>query len=189
MDFFLQYLQELKKTLDGVDVRKIKEISETLIQAARQGKSIFICGQGGSAALASHLCNDLSKLTLSPRAKRVKAISLVDNIPLLTAWMNDRGYESCFVEPLKNLFRKGDILIAVSTSGNSRSIIKAVEFANQKKGVTIALTGKSGGRLAGIARKSLAIPSQNMQRTEDAHLALCHMICLDMAQRLARKNS
>ena len=176
MEFPEFYISELKKTLEALNLDRIKEISEVLIRANGEEKTIFICGMGGSASTASHFANDLSKMTISPGRKRFRVIALTDNVSLITAWTNDRGSEMCFVEPLKNLFHEGDVLIAISGSGNSASVLNAVRYVNAHKGTTIGLTGFSGGGLGEIAHISIVVKSDNMQRIEDGHLILSHLI-------------
>lgn len=177
MTFMEKYLKELKAVIDGLDLARVKAVSDLLIEARQKGKTVFMCGLGGSAASASHFCNDLAKLTISSNRKRFRAINLSDNVPLFTAWMNDKGRASCFSEQLKNLFQEGDILIAFSTSGNSKSILQAVRYVNAHGGCTIGMTGRSNGLLAKIAQKALIVPSHHMQQIEDVLLIVCHLIC------------
>ena len=177
MKFVKDYLDELKKTIDTLNVEKIKEIAKILLDTRDKEQTIFLCGNGGSAACAAHMANDLAKLTIRSGAKRFRVISLTDNLALLTAWANDNGYDQCFVEPLKNLYREGDILIGISASGNSKNVLQAIEFVNKNKGRTIGFTGFSGGKLAGLAKKVIIANSDNMQRIEDIHIILSHLIC------------
>lgn len=175
-NFMDSYLEDLKNALNGFDVKDLKEVAEILLEANDGGKTIFFCGQGGSAATASHISNDLSKIPCREGRRRFKAISLVDNVSQLTAWINDIGYEQCFVEALKCLLQEGDILIALSCSGNSMSVVNAVNYVNEHGGVTIGMTGIPGGKLAGIAQKVVMIQSENMQRIEDGHLTFAHIL-------------
>lgn len=170
------YLDELKITLDNLDEDQIHSIIDQLNKCRKEGKRVFLCGNGGSAAAASHFANDLAKLTISEGKPRMKVISLTDNLPLITAWANDSHYDDCFVEQLKNHFQPGDTLLAISGSGNSGNIIKAVEYVNQNNGFTIGLTGFEGGKLAAIANKSIVVNSDSMQRIEDVHTILIHLI-------------
>ena len=177
MAFIEHYLEELKAAIDGLDLAGVKAVSDLLVEARQKGETIFLCGLGGSAACASHFCNDLAKLTICSSRKRFRVINLADNIPLFTAWMNDKGLASCFSEQLKNLFQEGDVLIAFSTSGNSKSILQAVRYVNSHGGCTIGMTGRSNGLLAKIAQKAIVVPSNHMQRIEDVLLIVCHLIC------------
>jgi D-sedoheptulose 7-phosphate isomerase len=183
--FIENYLAEIKMVIDNIDKQKICAIKDEIIGGYERDAAIFICGNGGSAATAAHFCNDLSKLTIKEGLeKRFRVISLVDNIPLITAWANDESYESIFVEQLKNLFRKGDLLIGISGSGNSRNVLRAVEFVNQNGGTTIGITGFDGGQLKHFAKISLVVPSNSMQQVEDIHLILEHLICSSILEKI-----
>jgi D-sedoheptulose 7-phosphate isomerase len=175
-NFMDSYLLDLRNALNEFDVNDLKEITEILLRANAQGKTVFFCGQGGSAATASHMSNDLSKISGCPGLKRFKSISLTDNVSQLTAWINDIGYEQCFVEALKCLLQDGDVLIALSGSGNSMSVVNAVDYVNEHRGVTIGMTGLPGGKLAEIAQKTVRVKTENMQRIEDSHLAFAHIL-------------
>ncbi len=177
MDFILDYIDGLKKAIVALEPDRIRHLAELLINENEKGKAIFLCGNGGSAACASHIANDLAKLTIIPNHRRFQVIALTDNIPLLTAWANDNGYEHCFVEPLKNLYKEGDVLIGISGSGNSKNVLNAVEFMNNNRGVTIGLTGLTGGKLATLAKNVIQVRSDNMQIIEDVHVAIGHLIC------------
>jgi len=180
MNFAKKYIQELKQTLDKLSLSQIEEIKDILLDAYNNDRKIFILGNGGSAATASHFACDLSKGTTigNPHMKkRFKVIALTDNIPLLTAWGNDSDYSQIFVEQLKNLLDKDDIVIAISGSGNSKNILKAVEYANKRGALTIGLTGFVGGKLKDITHKCLIVSSDSMERIEDIHLILEHLIC------------
>jgi len=178
-----KYLEEVKAALDGLNLAGVEAVSDVLVEARQNGKTIFLCGLGGSSACASHFCNDLAKLTICSNRKRFRVINLADNIPLFTAWMNDKGRASCFSEQLKNLFQEGDVLIAFSTSGNSKSILQAVRYVNSHGGCTIGMTGLSNGLLAKMAQKAIAVPSNHMQQIEDVLLILCHLICSYILQK------
>jgi len=187
MNFAKKYIQELKQTLDKLPLIQVEEIKDILLDAYSKDRKIFILGNGGSAATASHFACDLSKGTTigNPNMeKRFKVIALTDNVPLLTAWGNDTDYSEIFVEQLKNLLDKDDIVIAISGSGNSENVLKAVEYANGKDAFTIGLTGFAGGKLKDIARKCLVVPSNCMERIEDIHLMLEHLICSWLREEL-----
>lgn len=187
MNFAKKYIQELKQTLDKLPLIQIEEIKDILLDAYSKDRKIFILGNGGSAATASHFACDLSKGTTigNPEMKkRFKVIALTDNVPLLTAWGNDTDYSEIFVEQLKNLLDKDDIVIAISGSGNSENVLKAVEYANGKDAFTIGLTGFAGGKLKNIARKCLVVSSDCMERIEDVHLMLEHLICSWLREEL-----
>jgi len=135
-------------------------------------------GNGGSGANASHVCEDLNKGTIHDfeNQKRLKVMSLTDNTPAILAWANDNGYESIFVEQMKNFAQPGDLAIGLSGSGNSANVIKAIEYANTVEMQTIGCTGYDGGALKQIARYSLHVPSFNMGITEAIHLIIFHHI-------------
>lgn len=179
MNFVENYLRELKETLDKLPSSQIEKIKDILLGAYRENKKVFIMGNGGSAATASHFACDLAKGTAGKddSRKRFKAIALTDNVPILTAWANDTGYENIFLEQLKNLLDEGDVVIAISGSGNSRNIIKAVEYANAQKALTIGLTGFRGGKLKGMVQECLIVPSHSLEQIEDVHLILEHILC------------
>jgi D-sedoheptulose 7-phosphate isomerase len=133
-------------------------------------------GNGGSASNSSHFVCDLAKGTIVADKPRFRAIGLTDNTPLATACANDYGYENVFKEQIDNLVQEGDLVVAISGSGNSVNVLKAVELANSRSATTVALTGMDGGRLAKLAKLSLTVPSENMERVEDLHLVLAHIM-------------
>ncbi len=170
------YLREVQELLGLVPAAPVTAIMRALNRARQEGRTVFLIGNGGSAALASHLATDLSKLPVRPGLPRMRALGLAANIPLLTAWANDTAYENVFSEQLENLMRPGDVLVAISGSGCSPNIIKAVQCARELGGLTIGLTGFDGGRLKDTAELCLIVPSDSMQQVEDAHLVLAHAI-------------
>lgn len=174
--FFDSYRNALNAALSCIDREKVARALEWLRQAREAGNQIFICGNGGSMANASHFACDLGKGAGYGRTRRFKVISLNDNIPTLTAYANDVGYESVFVEQLKNLARSGDVLMALSGSGNSANVLRAIEWANANGVRTIGLTGRDGGKLAPLAQINIHVDAAHMGRIEDAHMAVCHAI-------------
>lgn len=170
------YLEELKGALDSLPVKKISGVVSVIKKARDSGKQIFIFGNGGSAATASHFANDLAKGTIKSGDKRIKALSLSDNIPLMLAWGNDTAFENIFVEQLKNFMQEGDIVIGISGSGNSANVLKAVEYANEAGGETVGFTGMGGGRLRALAKHAIVVESGHMGKVEDAHMVLVHLI-------------
>ena len=163
---------KIKKNL----ANEIKLISETLISAKETGNKIYLIGNGGSSSTATHFSSDLLKTSITKNKTRFKAFSLSDNIPVLLAWANDTSYEDIFSSQLENLLEKNDILIAISGSGNSPNILKAVNYANSVNAITIAFTGIGGGKLAKLSRIKLVIPSDDMLTIETMHLLICHLI-------------
>lgn len=157
-------------------VSKMDKLATILLTAREKRSTIFIMGNGGSASTASHFVGDLSKGTIVEGFGRFKAISLTDNIPNMLAWANDSSYDDIFVEQLKNLMEPGDIVIGISGSGNSMNVIKAIEYANENGGITIGLSGYDGGRLLKSAQENIHVPSSYMQRVEDIHLLIEHLL-------------
>ncbi|MBS3063654.1 MAG: SIS domain-containing protein [Candidatus Diapherotrites archaeon] len=170
------YLENLKKVIDGLPCKDIDACIQALLQACQAGHQVFVFGNGGSAATASHVANDLNKGCLLPGKPRFKAICLNDNVPLMTAWGNDSSYEDIFVEPLKNFLQKGDVVLAISASGNSPNVLKAVEYAKERGAKTVAWTGFGGGKLKPLADLSIVVPSHEYGPCEDLHLVLDHLM-------------
>ena len=181
---YIASLQSVLAELAAVDFRQIEAI---LLRARDEGRTVFIIGNGGSAATASHMANDLNKGAAVAGQRRFRALALTDNVPLITAWANDTRYEEIFVEQMANFFHPGDVLIAISGSGNSPNIIAALEWARNEGAVTIGLTGGSGGRLLGLVDCCLLVPSNRMEQIEDMHLVLAHAICVSLRNRIAGK--
>jgi len=169
-----EYLSKLKSTIDAVSIESINEFMNILVNARNEGKTIFIMGNGGSAATASHFVCDFNKGLSFEGQKRFKIICLNDNIPSLMAYANDLSYEEIFVEQLQNFFQKGDVVIGISGSGNSNNVIKAINYANENGGITIGITGYNGGKLYLISSNNVNIPINDMQITEDLHMILFH---------------
>ncbi|MBT9151608.1 MAG: Phosphoheptose isomerase [candidate division WS2 bacterium] len=177
--FTKEYLAEIRKILDSMEedlVNKMDKLASILRKARDNKNTIFIMGNGGSASTASHFVGDLSKGTIAEGFPRFKAVALTDNIPNMLAWANDVGYEQIFVEQLKNLMEPGDVVIGISVSGNSMNVIKAIEYANKNGGITIGLSGCDGGKLLECAQENIHVPSSYMQRVEDIHLLIEHLL-------------
>ncbi|MDL2262837.1 SIS domain-containing protein [Bacteroidales bacterium OttesenSCG-928-I21] len=170
----IAYFDKVKKAIEKVDVNQVNNLMNLLIDALQQEKQIFIMGNGGSAATASHFACDFNKGLSWNKQKRFKIICLNDNIPTLMAYSNDISYEEIFAEPLKNFFQKGDLIVGLSGSGNSKNILNAIEWGNENGGTTIGLTGYDGGKLKQIAKHCVHIDVQDMQVAEDLHMILDH---------------
>ena len=168
------YLSQLKNTIDLLSVESINELMKILVKAKNENKTIFIMGNGGSASTASHFVCDFNKGLSFEGQKRFKVFCLNDNIPSMMAYANDLSYEEIFVGQLQNFFNEGDIVIGISGSGNSKNVISAINYANEKGGITIGLTGYDGGKLFKIAKHNVNIPINDMQITEDLHMVLDH---------------
>lgn len=170
------YLSQVSGTLGELPVDKIAGVVEALGQARDRGSRVFIFGNGGSAATASHFASDLNKGAIGKDKPRFKAFALTDNTPLLSAWANDTDYGSIFAEQLENFVEPGDIAIAISGSGNSLNVLQGVRTARARGSVTIGFIGFDGGKLKDLVDVALVVPSRNMEQVEDIHLLLGHAI-------------
>lgn len=168
------YLCKLKEAIDILSLEEINTVMLVLEKARQEGHTIFVMGNGGSSATASHYVCDFNKGVSINQEKKFRLICLNDNIPSLMAYANDLSFEDIFVEQLKNFFQEGDIVLGISGSGNSKNVLKAIEYANEHKGVTIGLTGYDGGKLKKMVQYSLHIPVDDMQITEDLHMVMDH---------------
>jgi D-sedoheptulose 7-phosphate isomerase len=176
MSAALEYIRGLQATLDTLPMDRIEQVISVLHQARLESRQVFIMGNGGSAATASHFVCDLAKNTREPGKPHFKVIGLTDNNSLLSALANDEGYENVFVQQLENFLNTGDIVIAISASGNSPNVLKAVEYARQVNAVTVGFTGYDGGKLGLMVDLNLHINSGCIEHVEDIHLVLEHMI-------------
>lgn len=168
------YFDRLKVTIDKISKSDLSDLMNVLVDAKESGKQIFIMGNGGSFATASHYVCDFNKGISMNQDKKFKFICLNDNIPSLMAYANDLSFEDIFVEQLKNFYQKGDIVIGISGSGNSMNVLKAIDYANENGGVTVGLTGYSGGQLIEMVQHNVHIPIDDMQIAEDLHMVLDH---------------
>ncbi len=176
------YLKALDETLNRFPIDDLEAILEVLENAKEQFQTVFICGNGGSWATAAHMVCDFSKNTRMEGSKRLRVIGLGDNISTLTAYANDEGYDKVFAEPVLSLLRPGDVLIALSASGNSPNVLRAVEAAKSLGGITIGLTGFHGGELKDLVDHVLIIPSDSIEMVEDFHLIIDHLITICLSQ-------
>jgi len=176
MNFAEQYKTELLKTIDSLDLERVNQAIGWFEEARDQGRTIFVCGNGGSASTASHFACDIVKGASFGYAKRFRIMALTDSLPTLTAYSNDVAYEQAFVEQLKNFAQPGDLVMGISGSGNSPNVLRVFEYANSIGCRTLALTGRDGGKLAGLAQLNIQAPVPHMGRIEDAHMIVCHMI-------------
>ena len=176
MEFPELYRAELWKAIETIDLAKVSQAIEILAEAREQGRHIFTCGNGGSASTASHFATDMVKGASYKRDKRFRIMSLVDSMPTLTAYSNDVGYECVFAEQLKNFAQSGDLVMAISGSGNSPNVLRAVEYGNSIGCKTIALTGRDGGKLGPLAQLNIQVSHPHMGRIEDGHFFVMHMI-------------
>jgi len=181
------YVETLRDVLSRLDYSLIDAMVEDLWQAYQEDRTVYFFGNGGSAALASHAVCDLSKGTIASGRRRLRAISLADNVATMTAWANDFSYQDIFAEPLAGLVRKGDRVFAISGSGNSMNVVRGLEVAREAGAKTLALTGFEGGRVRALADLCLIVPSNNMQYIEDAHLCSTHAIFTALRQRMSQR--
>lgn len=170
------YFELLSTTIGSLPFAQVDRIADLLVRAYEQQRTIFIFGNGGSAALASHFACDLGKGTVNGSRKRFRVLALTDNVPLMTAWANDSKYEDIFSEQLTNFAAPGDIAFAISASGNSPNVLKALRVAKSGGSITAGLTGFSGGQMLGLCDACIVVPCDNMQIIEDLHLCVAHSL-------------
>jgi D-sedoheptulose 7-phosphate isomerase len=192
-EFAKDYINGLKGVLDRLPLKPVNEIIQAIEQAQNERRQVFVIGNGGSAATASHMMNDLGKGTLGHKGDapwpRLRVLALTDNVSLMTAWANDTDYDRIFSEPLKNLAQRGDLLIAISASGNSPNIIAAVQAAKDLGVTVIGLAGFGGGKLSKMADVSFVVPSDEYGPVEDAHMILDHIITSYLYEKLKETHS
>jgi D-sedoheptulose 7-phosphate isomerase len=181
------YLDRVCRELQALDLGQIENVCQVIEDAYHAGRFVFIIGNGGSGANASHLCEDLAKCTLRDfeNQKRLKVLSLTDNTAGIMAWGNDEGYDRIFIEQLKNLASPGDVLLAISGSGNSPNILRAVEWANANEMTTVGFTGFGGGKLKSLAHHNMHAGIDDMGMVESLHMVAFHWMIDDLNRRFA----
>ena len=183
-----QYFDELQRVIVSLPIEGIDQIADTLVRAYDAGRTVYLCGNGGSAALASHFACDLGKGTAYCNGgKRLRALSLTDNLPTLTAWANDSSYEDVFSEQLRNFVQPGDVAVAISGSGNSKNVLNALQVAREAGATTVGISGFQGGEMKSLCDICVIVPSNNMQIIEDLHLAMAHSIFRIVYGRISRR--
>ena len=185
----IDYLNQLKDLLDSFPHDRFEEIGQLLISAYEKEKHIFIMGNGGSGSTASHFACDINKGSCFELEKKFKVICLNDNVPTMLAYANDLSYDKVFVEQLKNFLQPDDVVIGISGSGNSENVLQAVSYAKEKGAKTIGLTGFDGGKLARIADIPLLAAINDMQKIEDVHMIVVHMLMQYLCSRLQQNSS
>ncbi len=180
--FASDYLKDLTGLLPRLDTDRIAEAIDWMRTARDDERTIFICGNGGSASIASQMVVDIVKGASFGKRSRFKMIGLTDSIATITAYANDEGYETVFVEPLRNFAQAGDLLIGISGSGNSENVLRAIEYANEIGCRTIGLTTGEGGRLRELVELPLLVPSTHMGRLEDCFFIMTHILCYAFIQ-------
>jgi D-sedoheptulose 7-phosphate isomerase len=182
LETVINYFAELEQMMREISLPHLQRVLQLLERAYHDGHRIFIMGNGGSAATASHFALDLAKNTIIPGMPRLKAISLTDHVPLITAWSNDTAYEHIFAEQLANLIEPGDVAVGISASGNSLNVINALLLARRSRAYTIGLLGAQGGRIKGLVDAYVLAPGKNIEEEEDAHMILSHIITRHMRE-------
>jgi len=176
MNYFSKgYIHQLIQTLDFFPHEQFELMITCLQKACANGNRIFVMGNGGSAATASHFTCDLNKGCSTDKENRFKIICLNDNIPTMLAYANDLAYEKIFIEQMRNFFLPGDVVIGISGSGNSANVIHAIEYAKESRGITIGWCGFDGGALGKLVQVPLIVCSQDMQQIEDVHMIITHI--------------
>lgn len=184
-DFARRYVEYLGSLLTALDFEALERFAGLLEDARAADRTVFFVGNGGSAAMASHWCNDLMLGTRPPSGRQIRAISLTDNVPVLTAIGNDRDYADVFVAQLESLLRTGDLLVAISASGNSPNVVRAVEYTNAHGGTTVGLLGFDGGKLRALCTLAIlvATPKGEYGPVEDAHMVIDHVMMSWLKER------
>ncbi len=194
-EFIRNYLSEMKKTVDDISIEDVDRVVELLYDAWQKGNQVFVCGNGGSASTATHFTCDLSKTTIVKGKKRFKAHCLNDNIPLMSALINDEGFDNLFYEQLVSHFQEGDVLICISVHGGagkdkaglwSQNLLKAMKYAHDTGGKTIGFSGFDGGPMKEIADACIVVPVDSTPQVESFHLALEHMICSCLREKIVK---
>lgn len=177
------YFEYVIQLIQAIDVSVLEQVVDMLRSARERGASVYIVGNGGSAATASHFANDLGKAAKKSGRTQIRALSLTDNVPWLTALANDEGYENIFTGQLDNYLRPGDVVIAISASGNSTNLVRAVDLAKSRGATTIGILGFAGGTLRQMVDISLFVPSRlgYYGPVEDVHLILAHVVAACLA--------
>jgi len=175
--FVDNYLAELGTLIEGLDNEAIATAIAWMRETRDADGTIFICGNGGSASIASQMVVDIVKGASLRKQARFRMIGLTDSIATITAYANDEGYETVFEEPLKNFARAGDLVIGISGSGNSENVLRAIRYANGADCRTIGLTTGQAGALKDLVSLALAVPSGHMGRLEDCFFVMTHVLC------------
>ena len=183
-----QYIDLVKSTLDALDPNALDALVEAFHTTYEKGGNIYTMGNGGSGASASHAAGDFLKGASYGLDKRFKMICLNDNLPSMMAIANDIGWESIFVEPLKNFLREDDLVIGISGSGNSKNVVNALEYANANGATTVAMSGFKGGKISQIASINVHAPVMDMEVTEDVHMVIFNIVKKQMMARLMGDN-
>ena len=180
------YIEELKEVLDNFPHEQFERFVDAMMDAYHDEKHIFVMGNGGSASTASHWACDINKGCGLGIDKKFKMICLNDSISTMLAYANDLSYEDVFVKQLENFFESGDMVIGISGSGNSKNVLRAIDYANKNGGTTVGLCGYSGGKLYKMADIPVLARVDDMQKVEDVHLIVTHMSMQKIMQKLLK---
>jgi len=180
------YFGDVTRVIANMPFAAIDRIVSVLLETYESSRRIYLFGNGGSAALASHFACDLGKGAANGSGKRFQAMALTDNIPMMTAWANDSHYEDIFAEQLVNFVRPGDVAFAISGSGNSPNVLKALKVARDAEAFTIGLTGFRGGHMRDLCDVCLIVPCDNMQIIEDIHLCVTHAVFTSIRAKICQ---
>jgi len=183
------YFGKYARVVSELPYPQVEQVVDVLHEAYVQQRRVFLFGNGGSAALASHFACDLGKGTATPGAsqKRFRVLSLTDNVPLITAWANDSSYDQVFAEQLRNFVQPGDVAFGISGSGNSPNVLLGLEAARESGSITVGLTGFKGGKMPQYCDFCIVIPSDNMQIIEDLQLGITHAVFSVMRHRITQE--
>jgi D-sedoheptulose 7-phosphate isomerase len=187
MDEIRSYLNEVAGLIADLPVDQLSRLVDRLMEAYDEGRQLFLLGNGGSAATASHLLADFQKCIYMAGGKPFRALAVTDSVPLITAWANDTHYDNVFAEQLRPWVQPGDLVIAISGSGNSPNVLRAVQVARELGAYVLALAGYEGGRLKEMADEAIVIPCNNMQRIEDCHMVVGHLLFWRMMGRIQER--
>jgi D-sedoheptulose 7-phosphate isomerase len=180
-----EYFDTLSELIPRLPYPAMEEIARTLLQAFEEERNVFVFGNGGSAASASHMMCDMNKgAATAAQSRQLKVMALTDNVPLLTAWANDSSYERVFSEQLKNFVRSRDVAFAISASGDSPNVLLALRTARENGAITVGVAGYQGGKMKRLCDICAVVPSSNMQMIEDMHHAILHAMCTVVGKRL-----
>jgi len=182
-DFAKWYQNQSISQWKNLDLKAIVDLADVIENVQNEGHTVYIMGNGGSAATASHIATDLSKTAARSDRPRLKCISLSDNVSYLTAIGNDMGYEYIFVRQMENLLNKNDVVILVSGSGNSPNILRAAEYAKKLKALTVGLIGFDGGKLKSMVDITLHVPCHQYGVVEDLHMSVGHIVTFYLKQK------
>jgi D-sedoheptulose 7-phosphate isomerase len=182
----VEYLSSVANVLTQLPISDIEAVIDHLLRAYERERTVYLFGNGGSAALASHAACDLGKGTMTPGRAPFRAISLCDNVPLMTAWANDSSYENIFAAQLRPLIQPQDVAFAISGSGSSPNVLNALGLARDAGAVNIGLAGCNGGKMKPLCDLCVIVPSQQMQEIEDSHVCIMHAVFFAFSRRLCQ---